>query len=139
MATLTSIKSLFRLPVLVAGLGLIPTGLAAQNFTVLHTFFGSDGGNPHAGLVLSGNTLMGRRIVAAVMDLARCSGSTLMAPVLRTCITLILTEVTRLALWFYRATGSMEPLMMVATLGQAMPGQARCSLLTPTAQVYEPV
>src|SRR2546425_442496 len=56
----TGIKHLF-LPALIAGLSLIPAGRAtAQTFTTLHTFTaGSDGANPQAGLVLSGNTLYG--------------------------------------------------------------------------------
>src|ERR1035437_5755881 len=73
----TSIKNLFTrlgvasmrsrvLPALVAGLGLIPAGRAtAQTFTNLHSFrllnnsTNSDGANPQAGLILSGNTLYG--------------------------------------------------------------------------------
>ena len=62
----TSIKNLFLLPALIAGLGLIPAGrVTAQTFTTLHSFtailtnMNSDGANPHAGLVLSGNTLYG--------------------------------------------------------------------------------
>ncbi len=57
----TLIKSLLVLPALIAGLGSIPVGPAtAQTFTTLHGFTGgSDGANPHAGLVLAGNTLYG--------------------------------------------------------------------------------
>jgi uncharacterized repeat protein (TIGR03803 family) len=56
----TYIKNLFLLPALVAGLGLIPAGrVTAQTFTNLHSFTGSDGGNPQAGLILSGTTLYG--------------------------------------------------------------------------------
>src|ERR1035437_102550 len=56
----TYIKNLFLLPALVAGLGLIPAGrVTAQTFTNLHSFTGSDGVNPYAGLILSGNTLYG--------------------------------------------------------------------------------
>src|ERR1035437_10288545 len=54
------------LPALIAGLGLIPAGRAtAQTFTTLHSFTllnnstKSDGANPFAGLILSGNTLYG--------------------------------------------------------------------------------
>jgi uncharacterized repeat protein (TIGR03803 family) len=48
------------LPALIAGLGLIPAGrVTAQTFTNLHSFTGSDGVNPYAGLILSGNTLYG--------------------------------------------------------------------------------
>src|SRR5947199_9800829 len=59
---------LFLLSGLIAGFGLILAGrLTAQTFTVLHTFTSasgsnatnSDGANPSAGLVLSGNTLYG--------------------------------------------------------------------------------
>ena len=55
------IQNLLLLPALVASLGLIPAGRAmAQTFTTLHSFtLGSDGGNPLAGLILSGNTLYG--------------------------------------------------------------------------------
>src|ERR1035437_1855754 len=65
----TYIKNLFLLPTLIAGLGLIPTGrVTAQTFTNLHSFMAtsgsypygnSDGAEPAAGLVLSGNTLYG--------------------------------------------------------------------------------
>src|SRR2546425_9931062 len=56
------------LPALIAGFGLILAGrVTAQTFTVLHTFTSasgsnatnSDGANPSAGLILSGNTLYG--------------------------------------------------------------------------------
>ena len=48
------------LPALIAGLGLIPAGrVTAQTFTNLHNFTGLDGAEPHAGLILSGNTLYG--------------------------------------------------------------------------------
>src|ERR1035437_9405074 len=56
----THIKNLFLLPALIAGLGLIPAGrVTAQTFTNLHNFTGFDGAEPHAGLILSGNTLYG--------------------------------------------------------------------------------
>ena len=57
----TRLKNLFLLPALIAGLGLIPTGrVTAQTFTTLHSFTGgSDGANPTAVLILSGNTLYG--------------------------------------------------------------------------------
>src|SRR5881296_2662573 len=60
--------NLFLLPALIAGLGLILSGrVTAQTFNVLHTFMSasgsnatnSDGANPSAGLILSGNTLYG--------------------------------------------------------------------------------
>src|SRR6266853_1826635 len=51
-------KNLFLLAALIAGLGLIPAGrVTAQSFTTLHSFSGSDGANPYAGLISSGNTL----------------------------------------------------------------------------------
>src|SRR5439155_797009 len=61
-------RKLLLLPALVAGLGLILAGrVTAQSFTVLHTFTSAsgpnatntDGANPFAGLMLSGNTLFG--------------------------------------------------------------------------------
>jgi hypothetical protein len=54
-------KNLFLHLVLIAGLGLMLAGrVTAQTFTTLHNFTGSsDGRNPHAGLILSGNTLYG--------------------------------------------------------------------------------
>ena len=64
----TYIKNLFLLPALIAALGLILTGrVTAQTFTTLHSFTAvdpntgtnSDGANPVAGLILSGNTLYG--------------------------------------------------------------------------------
>jgi uncharacterized repeat protein (TIGR03803 family) len=56
----TYIKNLFLLPALIAGLNLIPAGrVSAQAFTTLHSFNNSDGANPTAGLILSGNTLYG--------------------------------------------------------------------------------
>jgi uncharacterized repeat protein (TIGR03803 family) len=62
----TSIQNLFRLPALIAGLGLLPAcQVAAQTFTNLHNFTAtvsntnSDGSNPHGRLVLSGNILYG--------------------------------------------------------------------------------
>jgi len=57
------IKNQFLLPVLTAVLGLMLAGRAsAQTFTNLHNFDyngGFDGGEPHAGLIISGNTLYG--------------------------------------------------------------------------------
>jgi len=51
---------LFVLPVLIAGLNLIPAGrVAAQTFTILHRFDGRDGRTPWASLIVSGNTLYG--------------------------------------------------------------------------------
>jgi uncharacterized repeat protein (TIGR03803 family) len=73
----THIKNLFTrpggascgawvLPALIAVLGLIPAGrVMAQTFTTLYSFtatsnfINSDGANPRAGLILSGNTLYG--------------------------------------------------------------------------------
>jgi uncharacterized repeat protein (TIGR03803 family) len=57
----TCIKESFMLPVLVAALGLVLAGhVRAQTFKTLHSFTGAtDGGNPNAGLVLSGSTLYG--------------------------------------------------------------------------------
>jgi uncharacterized repeat protein (TIGR03803 family) len=63
-----SIKNPFLLPLLIAGLGLIPAGrVTAQTLTTLHSFTetsgptstNSDGANPWAGLILSGTTLYG--------------------------------------------------------------------------------
>jgi uncharacterized repeat protein (TIGR03803 family) len=56
----TRLKNLFLLLALI-GLGLMPPGrLTAQTFTTLYSFTnGSDGEDPVAGLVLSGNTLYG--------------------------------------------------------------------------------
>src|SRR5437870_644312 len=60
--------NLFLLPALIAGLGsILDARIPAQTFTVLHTFTStsganatnSDGANPSAGLILSGNTLYG--------------------------------------------------------------------------------
>jgi uncharacterized repeat protein (TIGR03803 family) len=70
MATLWSeqmksnIKNLVLLPALIAGLGLIPAArVTAQTITTVHNFtFGSDGGNPNAGLILSSNTLYGTAV-----------------------------------------------------------------------------
>jgi uncharacterized repeat protein (TIGR03803 family) len=63
------IQNLFLLPALMAGLGLFSAvQVTAQTFTNLHSFptvsgsfpyTNSDGANPQAGLVLSGNTLFG--------------------------------------------------------------------------------
>ena len=64
----TCIRNPFVLPALTAGLSLILAGpVAAQAFTTLYSFTGtyspdytnSDGANPYAGLLLSGNTLYG--------------------------------------------------------------------------------
>ena len=52
----------FLLPALIAALSLLlASRAAAQTFTTLHSFswYPSDGANPQAGLVLSGNTLFG--------------------------------------------------------------------------------
>src|ERR1700720_3092456 len=50
-----------KLPLLLAvPLLLIPAGLVtAQTFTTLHSFSGSDGAAPYAGLILSGKTMYG--------------------------------------------------------------------------------
>ncbi len=67
----TSVKTLFLVPALVAGLCLIPAGrVTAQTFTNFysftathtnssHVYTNSDGAYPSAGLILSGNTLCG--------------------------------------------------------------------------------
>src|SRR2546422_929481 len=57
----TGIKNPFLLPSLIAGLGLLMLSdrVAAQTFTTLHSFTGSDGAAPFAGLILSGTTLYG--------------------------------------------------------------------------------
>src|SRR6266487_1573804 len=55
-----SIKHLFLLAVLLAGVGLMAGQLTAQTLTTLHSFTGgTDGANPWAGLLLSGNILYG--------------------------------------------------------------------------------
>ena len=54
------IKNWFLLPVLITGFGLILNDeVTAQTFTTLHSFTGSDGANPEAGLIISGNMLYG--------------------------------------------------------------------------------
>src|SRR4051812_33640858 len=69
----TCINNLFLLPALITGLSLILVGrVAGQTFRTLYSFTApsgpssttspatnSDGGNPRAGLILSGNTLYG--------------------------------------------------------------------------------
>jgi len=65
----THIKNPFLLPLLIAGLGLIPAGrVTAQTLTTLYSFTespssnpstNSDGAGPQAGLILSGTTLYG--------------------------------------------------------------------------------
>ena len=63
--------NLFLLPVLMAGLGLIPTGrVTAQSFTVLHSFTAGSGEvfNPIDSLTLSGNTLYGTTAVGGSSD-----------------------------------------------------------------------
>src|SRR5207247_2545827 len=64
----TVVTSRRALPALIAGFGLILAGrVTAQTFALLHTFTSasgsnatnSDGANPSAGLILSGNTLYG--------------------------------------------------------------------------------
>ena len=53
-------KKLLLVPALIAVLNLIPPGrVTAQTFTTLHSFTGSDGANPAAGLILTNNTLYG--------------------------------------------------------------------------------
>ena len=54
-------KTLFLIPVLVAGLSLIPDGrVRAQTFKTLHSFIGQgDGAFPEAGVILAGNRLYG--------------------------------------------------------------------------------
>src|SRR5260221_8580910 len=58
--------TLFLLPALIAVLNLIPAGqVTAQTLTTLHSFTpsgpytNSDGANPYAGVIVSGNTLYG--------------------------------------------------------------------------------
>ncbi len=56
----TRISGVFLLPAVMVGFGLISAGwMTAQTFTTMHSFTGSDGANPQAGLILSGNTLYG--------------------------------------------------------------------------------
>jgi uncharacterized repeat protein (TIGR03803 family) len=70
-------KNLFLLRLLIAGLGLVLAGrVTAQTFTTLHSFTrtvpltgaNSDGANPWAGLVLSGNTLYGTAFDGGTSD-----------------------------------------------------------------------
>src|SRR5437899_11326960 len=62
---ITTMKTLVGMPLIlrvaIAALGsIVAGGVMAQTFTTLHTFQGnSDGANPDAGLVLSGNILYG--------------------------------------------------------------------------------
>src|ERR1035437_7739747 len=89
------IKNLFLLPVLMVSVNLMLAGrVTAQTFTTLHSFTAldptyftnSDGSQPQAGLILSGNIFMERRGMAVVWATGRCSPSTPMARVLRTCM-----------------------------------------------------
>ena len=108
-----------------------------MSFTNLHNFTGTnEGTTPDAGLVLSGVTLLAQPEAAAPMAMARCSESTPMAPVLRTCIIsarLVLALPTamdrlRRPLWFCPATRCMGRPMRVA------PGEsARYSPFKPMA------
>src|SRR5947209_143860 len=61
----TCFKNLLPLPTLVGALCFIPAGrVTTQTFTTLHSFTGrSDGADPYAGLILSGNTLYGTAFV----------------------------------------------------------------------------
>ena len=52
------IENSFVLALLAVALGSVSAG-RAQTFTTLHSFTNSDGANPVAGLILSGNTLYG--------------------------------------------------------------------------------
>ena len=55
----TRLKNSFLLAILLVGIGSVLMG-QAQTFTTLHSFTGgSDGDNPYAGVILSGNTLYG--------------------------------------------------------------------------------
>ena len=66
----TFIRNPFLLPALIAGLGLIPTGLVtAQTLTVLHHFeVFTEGGNPSVSeaLTISGDTLYGATYVGGL-------------------------------------------------------------------------
>src|SRR6266851_4913594 len=65
----TSNRTLFLLPVLIAVLALMLTArMTAQTFTTLHSFTGSDGAVPMAGLVLSSNTLYGTTVNGGTSD-----------------------------------------------------------------------
>jgi uncharacterized repeat protein (TIGR03803 family) len=64
MSLEASLKNFIFLPVLVGILGLIPANqVTAQTFKTLYSFTGgSDGADPQAGLILSGNTLYGTAV-----------------------------------------------------------------------------
>ena len=132
-------------PVLAAQMALAPCSLFntdGTGFTNLYNFNGgSDGAFPFAGLILSGNTLMERRLAATVGARARCSLSTPMARVLRSCIVsrqsalilpVSLPTATELVLrqgWFYRVTPCMERQVV-----EAIRAVARCLPSTQTAR-----
>ena len=60
------IKNPFLLPLLLASFGLILAGrVTAQTFTTLHSFSGSDGANPNAGLIVVSNRLYGTTVGVA--------------------------------------------------------------------------
>src|SRR5271154_5380598 len=56
----THLKKLLFAHSMLAGLGLLLAGrVTAQTFTTIHSFTFSDGANPYAELILSGNILYG--------------------------------------------------------------------------------
>ena len=100
-------------------------------FTIVHTFtaisaltINSDGTHPRAGLILSGNTLYGTAMGGGSWGRGRCSKSTPMARVLRTCMTSTVTKTgADRMLWFYWAT-----LCMALRGKRAARTTARCSV-----------
>ena len=93
-------------------------------FTNLYNFPSGNGGDPVGGLVTSGGALYGRRISAAARVAARCSPSTPMARVTRTCSFHFFNQLrhrlrTRWPDWPWRATPCMGRPGMAALMTTA--------------------